>query len=136
MSVIFPIGDSWPTRCSKKFSYHSFSEFQFVEDFRVVVNVVLGTVDEFSAIVTKEQELGSERARRLFFTSFSLVQFSGQHFQGGHVCWARPLRRVPVSLIGKIMPSGLVSGGLWLKYIKDIYPSSAAVPRFTIGPSF
>ena len=58
------------------------------------MNVVLGTVDEFSAIVTKEQELGSERAGRLFFTSFSLVQFSGQHFQGGHVCWARPLRRV------------------------------------------
>lgn len=58
------------------------------------MNVVLGTVDEFSAIVTKEQELGSERPGRLFFTSFSLVQFSGQHFQGGHVCWARPLRRV------------------------------------------
>jgi hypothetical protein len=74
------------------------------------VNVVLGTVDEFSAIVTKEQELGSERAGRLFFTSFSLVQFSGQHFQGGHVCWARPLRRVGMfvfDVAGSGSPSGV-----------------------------
>ena len=104
--MIFPIGDSWPTRCSKKFSYHSFSEFQFVEDFRVVVNVVLGTVDEFSAIVTKEQELGPERTGRPFFTSLSLVQFSGQHFRAGHVWWARPLRGVGIVLFFSPLPGG------------------------------
>ena len=73
------------------------------------MNVVLGTVDEFSAIVTKEQELGSERAGRLFFTSFSLVQFSGQHFQGGHVCWARPLRRVGMFVFDVAGRSGVAS---------------------------